>query len=294
MNIRHVPCFAPGRQRLLARRAQRGVALTEMVVVCLALVPLFLLVPVVAKYQDLAYATQMASRYVAFDAIASNEGMSAWKPVDQLEAEVRRRFYSNSDAPIKTGDVAGEFSAHHNPFHTDQLGNSLIEKWGDVRVTFGPKLGPSHADAFTTADDNKPFTTLGAYDVSGEMGLKNGIYTANVSVKLADLPVPPGSFANTYETFKKIGITMTRHTSVVVDTWTASGPAQVESRIDTMKLNPGKFFQTGTPKPVDVVDAAVRAMESPDCFPSICPKGKGPRLGDLEFWRDTVPADRLK
>jgi hypothetical protein len=98
-----------------AARQQHGQALTEFLVVALAVIPLFLLIPVIAKYQDINNATQMASRYVAFDAMTRNDTVSSgWKPVDQLAAEVRRRFFSNPDAPIKTDDVAGNFKANQN------------------------------------------------------------------------------------------------------------------------------------------------------------------------------------
>lgn len=44
---------------------QRGQALTEFLVISVAMVPLFLLMPVIAKYQDVSHSTQMASRYSA-------------------------------------------------------------------------------------------------------------------------------------------------------------------------------------------------------------------------------------
>ena len=83
-------------------RAQTGQALIEFLVVALALLPLFLLIPVIAKYQSIAQATQMASRYAAFDGLVRNEVQNSSKPLDQLQDEVRRRIFSNSDAPIKT------------------------------------------------------------------------------------------------------------------------------------------------------------------------------------------------
>lgn len=81
-----------------------GQALTEFIVLALALIPLFLLIPIIAKYQDIAYATQIASRYVAFDVMTRADGNSSSKPQKKLEDEVRRRFFGNSDAPIKTDD----------------------------------------------------------------------------------------------------------------------------------------------------------------------------------------------
>jgi hypothetical protein len=283
--------------RAAASTSQRGQALTELVVMCLVLVPLFLLMPVVAKYQDISYATQMASRYVAFDAIARNDGMSSWKPVSQLEDEVRRRYFSNSDAPIKTGDVAGDFKANRNLFWSDQNGAALISNFSDVKVTFGAAgTGATQSDGFAAASDDTPFSVPVPINVREQLDLKaNGVLTAKVSVKLADLPAPAGNPAQTYEPFKNIGLTITRGTSVTVDTWTGASPVAVENRINKQLLTPAKVLNEpigGGPSVREVVDVAVNLTELPACFP-LC-TGKGPKLGQLDFWRDDVPADRLK
>jgi hypothetical protein len=278
-------------KRAASIAAQRGQALTELLVMCLVLVPLFLLMPVVAKYQDISYATQMASRYVAFDAITRNDGMSSWKPVSQLEDEVRRRYFSNSDAPIKTGDVAGDFKANRNLFWSDQNGGALINSFSDVKVTFGAGgAGATQAAGLAAASDDTPFSMPVPINVREQLDLKaNGVYTANVSVALANLPAPAGNPAQSYEPFKNIGITIRRSTSVAVDTWTAAKPEQVESRIDKVLLTPGKALAPFK----GPVDFAVALTEMPACFPDPC-RDKGPKLGELEFWRDDVPADRLK
>ena len=59
--------------------AQAGQALTEFLVVALALIPLFLLIPMIAKYQDIGHSTQMASRYAAFEATIRNDAHGAFK-----------------------------------------------------------------------------------------------------------------------------------------------------------------------------------------------------------------------
>ncbi len=75
--------------------AQGGQALTEFLVVALVIVPLFLLIPLIAKYQDISNSTQLASRYVAFEATQFNDKVNAFKSETVLADEVRRRFYSN-------------------------------------------------------------------------------------------------------------------------------------------------------------------------------------------------------
>lgn len=255
---------------------QRGQALAEFLAVSVAMIPLFLLMPMIGKYQDISHSTQMASRYVAFDAMNRNDSMGTWKPESQLADEVRRRFFSNSDAPIKTGDVAGDFPANRNLFWSDPKGGPLIKRFNsDVSVSFGFTNGAHHGDAFSKTSDGAPF---GLHD---QLGLQaRGIYTANVTVTLANLP----SGLKFYEPFDRIDLSMTRSTSVVFDPWAARNPAQVEARIGG---NPSIFPAAGLQAVSPVVDASIAIIDLPGAL-------SGPKLGKLDFWRDVVPADRLK
>ncbi len=255
---------------------QKGQALAEFLVVAVAIVPLFLLIPVIAKYQDISNSTQMASRYVAFDAMNRNDTISSWKPENQLADEVRRRFFSNADAPIKTNDVAGNFKANQNLFWSDPKGDSLIKDFNtDVTVTYGFGAGSKHDDGFSATSDGKPFL------LSDKLDLKaRGIYTTNVSVTLANLPMG----LKFYEPFDKINLALTRSTSLLFDAWAAKDPGQVESRI----ANSAEIFPVGQLQAVSaLVDAAVISV---DPLAGVT----GPKLGKLDFWRDVVPEDRLK
>jgi hypothetical protein len=269
------------------RRTQRGQALTEFMVVALLLIPLFLLLPTIGKYLDVAHATQMASRYAAFEAMQRNSAMpQGWKPTEQLAGEVRRRFFSNGEAPVKTGDTAGDFDAHRNPLWRDSQGRPMIRDFAsDIRLGFGADgQGSSHASGLSSASDQMPFGVLGpVLDIP-----EDGIYTASVSVDLADPEALPGSYASSYELLSKLGLRMTRHTALVVGPWAARDPAQVRDRIDNLPMFPGRVLAPIKP----VVDAAVVIVESPSCLTGGCIRG--PKLGELEFWDDVVPADRLK
>lgn len=283
--------FAMVRPRLLAIRqqySQGGQALTEFIVLALALIPLFLLMPVVAKYQDIAHATQMASRYVAFDVMARNDGMNSVKPKTQIEDEVRRRFFSTSDAPIKTGDTAGNFKANKNPFWTDQYAHPLITDYNkDVHVNFGQDAAEDQSGAFSAASDSSAFKLAPGVLESLDLQ-RNGIFTSNVSVALANFSAPSDSYTKSYDQFRSINLMLTRKTSLVIDPWAAKDPGQTESRIDKIALFPGKIIAPVVP----ALDLAVVVVESPSCFSGRCTPA--PKLGKLDFWRDMVPADRLR
>ena len=259
---------------------QRGQAFTEFLVAAVALVPLFLLIPLIAKYQDISHATQMASRYVAFDAFARNDSVSTWKPAAQLEDEVRRRFFGNAEAPIKTNDVAGNFLADHNLFWRGANGDVLIKDFNtDVKVSFGASNSTSHEDGFSAAHDGTPFVLREPLKLRAR-----GVYTAKVSVALANMPAG----LKFYEPFDALNLSMSRGTSVLIDPWTASSPRQIEDKI---AADPA-IFPVGPLAAISpLVDAAVVMVEAPS---KLTGQITGPKLGKLDFWRDVVPKDRLK
>jgi hypothetical protein len=258
---------------------ERGQALIEFLVAALAIVPLFLLVPMIAKYQDVSHSTLMASRYVAFEATNRHPGVNSWKPESQLAQEVRRRFFSNSDAPVKTADVAGNFDAHRNLMWSDGFGNPLlrdIER--DVQVTFGVSRNASHNGAFSTASDGRPFGNSESFGLS-----RGGIYTANVSVSLANLP----GGVRFIQPFDDISIVITRSSSLVMDGWASPSPQVTQNRLSNTAINPGRAlagFST-------VLDPIVMALDGRAVSLSNI---RAPRLGQLDYWRDVVPSDRLR
>lgn len=258
-------------------RLQRGQALTEFLVVALALMPLFLLIPMIAKYQDISHSTQLAARYAAFDATIRNDSAAgSWKSETQLADEIRRRFFGNSDAPIKTNDVAGNFDAHRNLFWRGPDGQPLLRNFSDVTVSFGPAQGSTHGTGFEAVNDMASFDLLAA-----GLGLgSRGIYTANVNVSLTNLPADLAF----YRPFDSINLSMTRSTTLLLDPWTAKSPGEVEGRI----MNSPSIFPAGDLASISgVVDGFVSTIEFPAGL-------QGPKLGQLEFWRDVVPHDRLK
>jgi hypothetical protein len=266
-------------------RRQRGQALVEFLVVAAALIPLFLLIPYIGKYQDIAHATEMASRYVAFDAMNRNDAMSSWKPESQLADEVRRRFFSEPGAAVKTYDVAGDFEADRNKFWRDPGNRPLIEKFSDVSVSFGMGAGNSHAAGFSSANDGDLFTLRSAAKLKA-----HGIYTADVTVKLLNLPEGIASL----EPFDRLNLSMTRSTAVVFDPWAANGSAQAESRVRGLVPLPA-WLST---EPISMllglgIQAADLSLPRPPS-PTFSGQVVPPQFDKLERWRDVVPADRLR
>lgn len=253
---------------------QRGQALTEFLVVAFALVPLFLLMPVLAKVQDMAHSTQMAARYAAFEAMARHPGAGGFKPEAQLTDELRRRFFSNTEAPIKTGDGADEVEAQRHAFWRRPDGSPLIRSFTDVRLGFGSAQAAHHAQGLAKASDGDAFLLHERLKLSA-----SGIYTAKVSVTLADLPAG----LKAYEPFDRIGLVMSRSTSVAIDAWSGRGPGEVQNQLKDTAIFPGRALRStrGVLKPV------MQLAEMPGGI-------EPPRLGEPDFWQDVVPPDRLQ
>ncbi len=244
-------------KRVQPRRAdgQRGQAMVEFAVVALVLVPLFIAVPLVGKYIDMMQTTELASRYVAFEGAARNN-TNSWKTDTELATEVRRRFFSNPGAPLKTGDVAGDFAAHRNPIWSDHAGRPLIANTTDVGVR-------------TTVASNSVIPSSAAWFRSS-LGLSNAnYYSAFVSVT----PAPVANFAP----FDTISLATTRRTVVLVDSWSARNLADVRGRIEG----------SGRAYPIDLAAPLINAI---GFIPSTV---FDPALVVSAFDWDAVPCDRL-
>jgi len=237
-------------------KAQRGQSTVEFVVLALVLTPLFIAVPLVGKYIDLMNATEAASRYVAFEAMARNSATS-WKTDAELAAEVRRRFFSNSGAPIKTGDVAGDFAAHRNPMWTDHTGRPFLARFADD-VGVRTQIESRNALAFDMG-------------IAGAMGLsERNWYTASVTVRTAAIPE--------FAPFDAAGLSITRRTVLLTDAWTARDAAQVRSRIEDGA--PWTYPPRELRELFDVIGTVPATIYDPRM-----------RMGDHDW--DVVPCDRL-
>ncbi|MCW8206172.1 hypothetical protein D8B24_03680 [Verminephrobacter aporrectodeae subsp. tuberculatae] len=257
---------------------QQGQALVEFLTISAAVLGLFLLMPMIGKYQDIAHATHMASRYAAFDATVHNDAKNNFKPEAQLAEEVRRRYFSNPDAPIRTGDATGDDSqTQQNPLWTDPRGKPLIRNFADVAVTFGEDEAPSHNQAFKGSSDGKPFSLMPLANHKTLDLQARGIYRVNVSVPLANLPEGIVS----YTPFDKIDLRITRHTSVLIDPWAAESVQQTMDRFG--KLVPLNSLFSPIEAALGIVIPLFELGEV-----------SAPQFGRLERWQDVVPEDRLK
>ena len=243
-------------------RRMRGQSTVEFLVLTLVLLPLFLIVPLLGKQLDIAQTAASASRYVAFEGtVRHGSSLQSWKSDAQLADEVRRRFFSASAAPVKSGDVAGDFAAHRNPLWTDHRGDALL-----------PSFTANVGAASRRAELTQP---TGAVFAAG-MGLDtNNLHTGSMRVNVADVAgVAP---------FDALGLSIERHTTVLVDPWSASGPAAVRGALRRER------WGLDSPFPFGLLELAASPLK---LIPPVLEGARLPEIGRVE--PDIVPADRLR
>ena len=234
---------------------QRGQAMIEFLVVGIVLTVLFISVPLIGKYIDLMQTAEQASRYAAFEGMARNT-RSTWKSDADIATEVRRRFFSNSDAFIKTNDVAGDFTANRNPIWSDDTGHPLLSSFND-NVTVSTKI-----------DDKNAIAAASLY--RSELHLSDtNFYTASVNV----LPDNVDNFAP----FDGIDLSISRKTVLLADAWTGFSRDDVRHRIE----------DSVTMYPIGPAKALVNTLGE---VPALL---FDPALVVGEFDWDIVPCDRL-
>lgn len=261
-----------------SRRTQGGHALAETLVVATVLVPVFLLIPIIGKYQDLRHAVQMASRSVAFDSALHHDRSTGWTPLDRLTGEVRSRHFSAEGTAVRTGQQPAQGPGWARPLWTDPLGQPLLASPDSVRVGYGSAGSVHPQDGFSAASDGRPFNIVSPAS-SDRMGLPaRGVLTGQVGVTLARLP----SGIRAWEPLDRLDLTLTAQTSLLVDGWTARSPQEVEDRIAPLVPATGSVARAAA----SIAGLGVHALELGRVPP--------PRIGDLELWRDMVPDDRLR
>ncbi|TDM04872.1 MAG: hypothetical protein C4K60_20730 [Ideonella sp. MAG2] len=275
--------------------------MTEFLVLLAGVIlPFLLLMPMIAKYQDAQHQTQMASRYVAFEARTQSDDSGNWRPEEKIAAEVQNRFFGVHDSQI----VSNPSSPATGPFNwTDPTHQALLPNpSAAVAVKYGPNgtgLGTAGGfdpttDAFTK--DRNPF--MGGGMESRYLGLKGrGLYTATVEVRLNRLPArSPGFMGTSFAPFDTLDMKLSARTTTLTSPWTAKDPDQVIRQMATREddvfawVFPSQGLTLTNPYTqytTDQIDKVVQQIEAPGPL-------RGPDIGKLERWKEVAPPDRLK
>ncbi len=260
-------------------KRQRGQALVEFLMCSAAvLLPLFLLIPFIARLQDVTHAAEMASRYLAFEATTQSEDPSVWRPLDDLAQEVRVRFFGDVTQPLVSNlaiATPGRHAFWTNASEDDLVGTNAM----GISVSTGPAaLGQSVLAGYQATHDADALSTA----IADALGLaQRGMYTANVNVQLTKV-APAATTDSLFGPLAERALSLGRSMTVLTGGWTARSPDDVQTRLgQTDVLVPSVALQGD----IDAAAGVVRKVDAPGN-----PSGPNP---SLSVWKDAVPADRI-
>lgn len=249
--------------------AQCGQALVELAICCAVLIPLFLLIPLVAKYGHATIVAQQAARDAAWEATVAP---SYHLPdAGQLRKRVLDRNFATADAIIRTTPTASASRKFGDPMLGTFSGRTLLDRDGVTVAKPVEHVSPG-------------YTRLATFALKVNA---NRYVTSEVTMRYNTIAQANGS-PNTYlAPLDSLDLVQTRRQSLLADAWNASGSRDGERRVqDTMKaLAPAGFLS----------DLGLGGV-----FDALEPMGAVlPIVGELSqldpghLEPDIVPADRL-
>jgi hypothetical protein len=259
----------------LAQR-QKGQSLTEFVIVCIILVPLFVLVPLLGKYIDMNHATIKASRYVAWErAVGRGDGENSAPNLGEVARETRRRYFSNETLAIKTRDGSEDGSAaDKNPLWVHGQNKPLLKSFDDVKVGLVEGVVPPISQ--------EPISAALISRFARNFNLRStGVFTATVQADVGKGDAQNSGFQNLRSA---IPLTFNARTAIIGDVWAARDKSQVATNV-----RGGKFItNSNVPQSPIVNDITATALLGLYLFE--------PAVRNFQVQRvvpDIVPANRL-
>lgn len=255
---------------------QAGQATVEAVIAMTVLSLLFVLVPLMGKYQDIAHRASMASRYVAWQSTVRNDSDGgSFENIASTTSEVHQKFFSGGLTPVRTLQATPGTPVVRVPLWSDHAGRGLVSRNEDIRVGYGTAMASDPVQAFQQGrGTGDPFKVL----QPEHFKLQNrGLLKGAVEVRIANIP------DQWLGPFNGLNLVIRREVTVMPDNWAASSGASVDSRVG----NSGTVFPASRVQWLStLIDLPVLALEDGSM--------RAPKIGRLDFWRDAVPQDRLR
>lgn len=228
-----------------APRLQRGQSMVEMTVLCLVLVPLFLLIPVLGKYIHIRQQAQQATRAAAWEATASRS--YAVPGNAQVRPQLIARHFGAADSKITSSVPASS---------AERLDDPLLNTFSDQ-----PLLQRSDIDLGTYRNDREPGIMGKLTGVISRLPgpfppNERGLITASMDMRIRDLRTTDGHAATYLEPFDTIGLRMRTTSALLTDPWNAAGAgisgnhprsvkAQLRNLVPTSNLEEGSKMLQG-------------------------------------------------
>ena len=225
-----------------------GQAMTEMTVSLVAIVPLFLLIPMLGKYIDIKHAAVQAARYEAWEYTvwyANNSdrpvGYTRPQPIksmNQTRNEARQRFLSNTSLPIANTDSSGWDIASPNPLWKDHTGLALYNGAAETGSSQQGPLDTPNVSSENPVDDTleiiKTFFKamkaeigyVGAGSGAPFTGIRDaGYYKSSVQlpVQTANAFLPRAAFRSDKRVQAPQNLVFSARAAVLADGWNSGG-----------------------------------------------------------------------
>lgn len=203
----------PGFREPGHRASQQGQALAEVVVLAAVLVPLFLLVPIVAKYIHLRHAAEQAARAAAWQATVSPD--YALPDRQRTQRMLIERHLGRADATVRTEVPDQPADATVEDAFVNTFSDHTLLKRQDISLrAFRDEQAPGLMGQILGMVEKFP----GAFPPN-----ENGLVTASVELRPQNLKRADGQPAAYLAPFDSINLQMEASHTLLADAWNAAG-----------------------------------------------------------------------
>ncbi|MBT2990011.1 MAG: hypothetical protein KME65_13740 [Candidatus Thiodiazotropha sp. (ex Ctena orbiculata)] len=232
-------------RKQLKLRKQQGNATVETILIATVAVPLLTGIPLIGKIADINNTTTQSSRYLAWEQTIAGPN---YKSSDQLEIEVRNRFFARPDLQIRTDQDRLTDEESENPLWTgygyqeDDEANRLVSL--DSSVTQSVTNVRPNSIAGTLSSGIKTIGDTMAGFTGGEWDIEeNGLYTGMVTIEVASNPIMSSGFDCDDQESESAIVCVRRSNTIYADGWDAENAAHAANRSRT-------FVPAGALEPV--------------------------------------------
>jgi hypothetical protein len=195
------------------RASQRGQALAEVVVLAAVLVPLFLLLPIVAKYIHLRHVAEQAARAAAWQATVSQD--YALPDKQRTQRMLIERHFGRADAELLTEIPSQPADASVEDAFVNTFSDHTLLKRQDVTLTaYRDEQAPGLMGRILGLVEKFP----GSFPPN-----ENGLVTASIELRPQNLKRVDGRPAAYLAPFDSIDLQMEASHTLLADTWNAAG-----------------------------------------------------------------------
>lgn len=276
-------------RHLCLRSRQCGQALVETITISLALLPMFIAIPLLAKYADIRRAAIDASRAVAFDCTVRFDDCDAQAQHLASLAEIRRSHFGDPAYASTSLDAVAATALQPNRFWVDRQHAALLDPSADLQIGVSRERSDAIAGAFGNGAGKSGIgaaSKLAGPDSFG-LPLDGGLIRAEVAARVSI----GKTFAQWMQRPEGLELRLAGSTAILTDAWNASegdgsDPRSVRSRVDE------GWAWSGIDAVVDLAYTPIRELITGPLLAPFEPRGKLFRYHEVDV--ELVPPDRLE